>query len=275
MIIYVIMVIVVVIIIPTLIIIISAIIEIVIFIVFTCTIILTHTDRKGQPVFGVTGEYTSLDGTTSTSTMHRNFSTIDMSSKYIISSSTGESGFYGSPGKSRGTTKSLKNEQIVFNKKEQEYDNSQQWSTPLLYKDSKLQEMESENKIINKLSPFALSSPNRFSSHSFSSSPMRNTTSKDTCNNSNVYNSNNKNDKNSSENKNVDGSLKIELLLKQQKQQQLQQINNEQSYIDNEDKYVVDQRENSKMDKALSEIESMWHKELIGIIFCCFYSLLL
>ena len=70
-----------------------------------------------------------------------------------LSDSFTSSGFYGSPGK--GTTKNhynnMKNNYYSY-KIDNEYDLTQQWSTPLLARNARLRQLQSEESILKKLS---------------------------------------------------------------------------------------------------------------------------
>ena len=78
---------------------------------------------------------------------------LSISTSGPLSDSISSSGFYGSPGK--GTTKNhynnIQNENFVY-KIDRDHDITNQWSTPLLARNARLRQLQSEESILKKLS---------------------------------------------------------------------------------------------------------------------------
>jgi hypothetical protein len=116
-----------------------------------------HADRKGNSIFGPTGECIMNDSTTSIS---RRFSSADTSPirrrSHSAHSTPGRGseniarGFYGSPGKVTPKSADAKT-RAELSRTEKEYSAAHQWSTPLLAKDAALKRLQSEERIIRKL----------------------------------------------------------------------------------------------------------------------------
>ena len=125
-------------------------------------------DRKGNKVTDITNENKLMKKNTVPTNPRnsRRFSCTDISpplkvdTKSLTISTSGplsdsisSSGFYGSPG--RGTTKNhynnIHNDNFVY-KIDRDHDITQQWSTPLLARNAKLRQLQSEESILKKLS---------------------------------------------------------------------------------------------------------------------------
>jgi hypothetical protein len=207
----------------------------------------------------VTGEYTTADGTTSTAHLSRTLSSGDLTlrtsrpSSVVNVNNDKETGFYGSPG--LGTTR---NYHVIRKEKEQ---NSQQWSTPLLAKNNRLLQLQSEQKILRNF-PFPSPSPINSGDRSYQNNSISIRQPMHTFNQQSGHRERyeDRNENNSSRR----GEDKNSISPSENHHQQEDRDDEDYYFVDGDDSEEEQDTRNSEMSTALALVEEMWHEELIG-----------